>query len=261
MMNIYHAGMRGQSEPRGCSVRRKLAVLTVVLTHIYIINEEFKAETECRDALVGGCALKQYTQSYTNANATVMIQKPMFEIDDLENKSVTGHRCGHRHRRGGQPGIRQGQGARVAVHWHSKRDAAMRWVRGHLTGPTATAVARQGDLTKRGVPGALSTRRPEFSAVLEILINNAGSLVSRRRFLEEDDAWVDAVSSQRAGGDRTSQAAFLNMRPGAEGGASSMWDPSRDWTGGGPAPACRVRARNSSKSIAASLTGNSPHAH
>jgi 3-oxoacyl-[acyl-carrier protein] reductase len=134
----------------------------------------------------------------------------MLRIDDLENKSVlvTGASAGI----GAAVSLAFArQGARIAVHWHSNRAAADAVV-DNICRTGGTAVAVQGDLTQRGVPGRVVDEAAGVLGGLDILINNAGSLVSRRPILEADDAWVDAVFNLNARAViATSQAAFPHM--------------------------------------------------
>jgi 3-oxoacyl-[acyl-carrier protein] reductase len=120
----------------------------------------------------------------------------MLRIDDLADKSVVVT--------GASTGIGAAvsrafarQGARVAVHWHSNAAAAEGVVR-DIREAGGTAVLVQGDLTQRGVPQRIVEEAAAALGGLDILINNAGSLVSRRPILEADDAWIDQVFSLNA---------------------------------------------------------------
>jgi 3-oxoacyl-[acyl-carrier protein] reductase len=84
------------------------------------------------------------------------------------------------------------QGARVGVHWHSNEAAAQSITR-EIQSTGGTAVLLQADLTQPGSARQLVDAGERALQGLDVLINCAGSLVSRRPFLEADDAWINAV--------------------------------------------------------------------
>jgi len=84
------------------------------------------------------------------------------------------------------------QGARVAIHCHSSA-ATAREVAQQIVAAGGNAVVVAGDLTTSGVPARVVAESVAALGGLDILINNAGSIVSRRPILEADDAWIDAV--------------------------------------------------------------------
>jgi 3-oxoacyl-[acyl-carrier protein] reductase len=115
----------------------------------------------------------------------------MLRIDDLAGKSIL--------ITGASSGIGAAisrafaeQGARLALHWNSNAAGAQRVLQS-VRDAGAVGELIQGDLTRVGE----ARRLVEMSAVvlsgLDVLINNAGSLVSRRPFLEADDKWMDQV--------------------------------------------------------------------
>jgi 3-oxoacyl-[acyl-carrier protein] reductase len=115
----------------------------------------------------------------------------MVRIDDLRGKSVlvTGASSGI----GAAVSRALGeQGARLALHWHSN-EAAARSVARDIEAGGGTAVLLQGDLTTAGVARQLVDAGARALEGLDGLINCAGSLVSRRPFLEADEAWIDSV--------------------------------------------------------------------
>ena len=84
------------------------------------------------------------------------------------------------------------QGARVAIHYNDSSDAA-RELQAQLAKAGGKAVLVQGDLSQPGVAKRVVEESAEALGGLDVLINNAGSLIARRPFLEMDDAFVDSV--------------------------------------------------------------------
>ncbi len=120
----------------------------------------------------------------------------MVRIDDLGGKSVlvTGASSGI-----GAAVCRAfaGQGARVAIHWHSGEAAAQSLAR-DIQAQGGTGVLLQADLSRRGAARQLVDEGARALQGLDVLINCAGSLVSRRPFLEADEDWIDAVCNLNA---------------------------------------------------------------
>ncbi|MDB4293527.1 glucose 1-dehydrogenase [Maribacter sp.] len=80
-------------------------------------------------------------------------------------------------------------GANVAIHYFSSAKTANELV-SYAIGKGQKAVAIAGDLTKEGDANALVERTIEAFGGLDILINNAGSLVARRMLNEmEAEFW------------------------------------------------------------------------
>jgi 3-oxoacyl-[acyl-carrier protein] reductase len=84
------------------------------------------------------------------------------------------------------------QGARVAIHCNGNTDGAEQ-VRRRILDAGGVAHVVRGDLTHAGEAGRIVRDSAESLGGLDVLINNAGSLVSRRPFLEADEPFVDAV--------------------------------------------------------------------
>jgi 3-oxoacyl-[acyl-carrier protein] reductase len=84
------------------------------------------------------------------------------------------------------------QGAQVALHWHSNETAAQAVARNVRT-KGGTAVLLRADLTQPGAARQLVDEGARALQGLDVLIICAGSLVSRRPFLEADDAWINSV--------------------------------------------------------------------
>jgi 3-oxoacyl-[acyl-carrier protein] reductase len=122
--------------------------------------------------------------------------KRMLRIDDLAGKAllITGASSGI------GAAISRAfaeQGARIALHWNSNRAAAERVLR-DVRDAGGIGELVQGDLTRAGEARRIVECGAEVLGGLDVLINNAGSLVSRRPFLEADDTWVDAVFNLNA---------------------------------------------------------------
>jgi 3-oxoacyl-[acyl-carrier protein] reductase len=115
----------------------------------------------------------------------------MLRIDDLADKSIL--------ITGASSGIGAAisrafaeQGAKVAVHCRGNTQGAAQ-VRDAIESRGGFACVVQGDLSEAGEAKRIVEESAASLGELDILINNAGSLVSRRPFLEADDEWVDAV--------------------------------------------------------------------
>jgi len=80
-------------------------------------------------------------------------------------------------------------GAHVAIHYFSSADTANKLVE-YATSKGQKAVAISGDLTKESDANALVKKTVDALGSLDILINNAGSLVARKLIGEiENDFW------------------------------------------------------------------------
>lgn len=80
-------------------------------------------------------------------------------------------------------------GANVAIHYFSSADTANQLTT-HATSKGLKAVAIKGDLTKEADANTMVEKTIEALGGLDILINNAGSLVARKRLHEiETDFW------------------------------------------------------------------------
>ncbi|MGY8916467.1 MAG: SDR family NAD(P)-dependent oxidoreductase, partial [Flavobacteriales bacterium] len=80
-------------------------------------------------------------------------------------------------------------GANVAIHYFSSADTANQLVE-YATGKGQKAVAIPGDLTNEADANAMVEKTIEEFGGLDILINNAGSLVARKMLYEmEAEFW------------------------------------------------------------------------
>jgi 3-oxoacyl-[acyl-carrier protein] reductase len=103
------------------------------------------------------------------------------------------------------------QGARVAVHWSANAGSAQQ-VAQDIRAAGGFAALVQADLTCAGEARRVVDDGAKLLGGLDILINNAGSLVSRRPFLDTDDEWMDSVFNLNARAVvQTCQAAIPHM--------------------------------------------------
>ena len=84
------------------------------------------------------------------------------------------------------------QGARVAIHCNGNTAGAEQ-VHSRIQDAGGVAHVVRGDLTQAGEAERIVRDSAEILGGLDVLVNNAGSLVSRRPFLESDELFVDAV--------------------------------------------------------------------
>ena len=84
-------------------------------------------------------------------------------------------------------------GANVAIHYFSSADTANQLTE-YATSKGQKAIAISGDLTKEADANALVAKTVETFGSLDILINNAGSLVARRMLNEmEAEFWHEVM--------------------------------------------------------------------
>ena len=84
------------------------------------------------------------------------------------------------------------QGASVALHYN-RSEAEARAVADEITRAGGRVVLVQGDLSRRGAGKRIVKEAVEKLGGLDILINNAGSLIRRAPVSEIDDALIDEV--------------------------------------------------------------------
>ena len=83
-------------------------------------------------------------------------------------------------------------GACVAVHSNRSREAAEALV-GEITLSGGRAMALGADLTETGMAVRLVGRAVELFGRLDVLVNNAGDVISRTPFAETDDDFADRL--------------------------------------------------------------------
>ena len=83
-------------------------------------------------------------------------------------------------------------GAHVAVHYNRSEAEAQALVE-RIAADGGRAVLVHGDLTTRGVPKQVVETAAEALGGLDVLVNNAGSLVRRVPYADIDDALIDEV--------------------------------------------------------------------
>jgi 3-oxoacyl-[acyl-carrier protein] reductase len=83
-------------------------------------------------------------------------------------------------------------GAHVALHYNASAAAAA-GVQQDIVAAGGTCVLVQGDLAVAGEPARIVADAARLLGGLDVLINNAGSLVRREPFAKVDDTLIDAV--------------------------------------------------------------------
>jgi 3-oxoacyl-[acyl-carrier protein] reductase len=114
-------------------------------------------------------------------------------------------------------------GCDVFVHYRQSREPAESFVRDALAAGRRAASA-SGDLTEATDCDHIVREAAEFLGGLDVLINNAGSLVARRPFSEADDEfWAEVMSLNLGSARRVTRAAAPHLiRAGAERGGASV---------------------------------------
>ena len=84
------------------------------------------------------------------------------------------------------------EGAKVAVHYNSSKAQADEVV-AEIRSKGGEAIALGGDLSKRGVPEEVVKQCVDHFGRIDVLINNAGSMVRRCMVADSDDALLDEL--------------------------------------------------------------------
>jgi 3-oxoacyl-[acyl-carrier protein] reductase len=112
-------------------------------------------------------------------------------------------------------------GCDVAVHYRSSADAAQGLA------AVATSLGRRyacfpGDLTSTEGCDRLVRDATAFLGGLDVLVNNAGSLIARRRFEEaDDDFWAETMSLNLGSARRVTRAALPHLSAAARSGGGA----------------------------------------
>ena len=112
-------------------------------------------------------------------------------------------------------------GCDVFVHYHNSADGAKALVN------EAAALGRRcaagtGDLTTTEEAGRVVTEAVTFLGGLDILINNAGSLIGRRSFAAaDDDFWAQTMSLNLGSMRKVTRAALAHLSLAAKGGGGA----------------------------------------
>jgi 3-oxoacyl-[acyl-carrier protein] reductase len=129
-------------------------------------------------------------------------------------------------------------GCDVVVHYRQSRAAAEELVRDVQSTAGRRAAAVPGDLTEGAECDRVVHEAAAFLGGLDVLINNAGSLVARRPFSEADDEfWAEVMSLNLGSARRVTRATVPYLvRAGAERGGASIVNLSSlaGRQGGGP---------------------------
>jgi 3-oxoacyl-[acyl-carrier protein] reductase len=89
-------------------------------------------------------------------------------------------------------GVGQAGASAIAVHYNTGKDGAEEVV-GRLTAAGVDAAPFQADLSARGAAEELVGQVIDRFGRIDVLVNNAGTLVGRRPTVEMDDDFYDAV--------------------------------------------------------------------
>ena len=137
------------------------------------------------------------------------------------------------------------QGARVAMHYNDSCRRGSPGAKHRSMTAGGTAVLVQGDLSQSGVAKRVVEESADALGGLDVLINNAGSLIARRPFLEMDDAFVDSVFDLNVRAVMTAVQAAVPHMERRSGGAIINVGSIAGIDGGGPAQACMEHRRRS----------------
>jgi 3-oxoacyl-[acyl-carrier protein] reductase len=114
-------------------------------------------------------------------------------------------------------------GCHVFVHYHSSDQGALE-LKAYASARGRDLISASADLTRSGSGTAIVNEAVDSLGGLDILINNTGSLVGRRKLTESDDAfWDDVVALNLESMVRVTRAAVPHLKDSAaDGGGASI---------------------------------------
>jgi 3-oxoacyl-[acyl-carrier protein] reductase len=149
-------------------------------------------------------------------------------------------------------------GCDLFVHYRTSRAAAESLCT-ELSGHGSRAAAGAGDLTRSDECDRVAQEAVRFLGGLDVLINNAGSLVARRPFADADDAFWSEVMTLNLDSTRRmtrALAADLAAAGAARGGASIVNLSSlAGRQGGGPGAIAYATAKGAMLTLTRGLAG------
>ncbi len=112
-------------------------------------------------------------------------------------------------------------GCDVFVHYRSSGDAA-RAIADEAAKLGRRCASAAADLTETSGCDQLVREAVEFLGGLDVLINNAGSLIARRTFVEaDDDFWAETMSLNLGSARRVTRAALPHLSAAAKDGVGA----------------------------------------
>ena len=127
-----------------------------------------------------------------------------------------------------------GHGARVGIHYHRSESKVVSACVARISAAAGDAFSLQADLSSTDAVKKMIDRVIEHYGRLDVLINNAGSMVARRRLEEVDDDFIDQVFDLNARSVVTACRAVLPAFTAQGGGCIINVSSISARTGGSP---------------------------